>query len=145
LRNVLVALGIVALVIIALAVGVSLGSKHDNAGSSSSGTPAGSSSSSAAAPAPQASAAALPSGGQQYATDMQNTFSFGSGVQETDIATFGQEMCQVRQSGTTVAGEVPQAQQGRSNTSPVDAVQMITLAELDMCPSRQTGQTVTCW
>ena len=76
---------------------------------------------------------------------MQTTFSFGSGVQETEIATFGQEVCQAHQSGTTVAGEVPQAQQGWSNTSPGDAVEMITLAERDMCPSRQTGQTVTYW
>lgn len=48
-----------------------------------------------------------------------------------------------RQTGTSVAGEVPIVQQSWSNTSPGDAIQMIALAEKDMCPSELTAQTVT--
>ena len=88
-------------------------------------------------------AAALPSGGQQFASDMQNTFSFGPAVTDAEIAAFGQQVCQARQSGTSVAGEVPAVQQDWSNTSAGDAIQMITLAAKDMCPSEQTAQTVT--
>jgi len=34
-------------------------------------------------------------------------------------------------------------QRSRMNASPGDAIQMITLAEQDMCPSEQSAQTVT--
>ena len=140
LRSVLLAAGGVAIVIIALSAGISLG-KHSSGNSSSSSASSSPSAATASSAAPVA--AALPSGGQQYASDMQSVFSFGSSVSVSDIADFGQQVCQARQSGTSVAGEVPTVQQYWSNTSPGDAIQMITLAEKDMCPSEQTAQTVT--
>lgn len=142
LRNALLAAGaVVVVVIIALVVGASIGknsSSNSSGGSADPSAPAGNASS--AAPS---AAAALPGGGQQYASDMQSTFNFNSGVAASDIASFGQQVCQDRQSGTSVAGEVPTAQQRWSNTSTGDAIQMITLAEKDMCPSELTAQTVT--
>lgn len=74
---------------------------------------------------------------------MQSVFSFGSAVSDSDIADFGQRVCQDLQSGTSIAAEVPTAQQAWTNTSPGDAIQMITLAGKDMCPSEQSAQTVT--
>jgi hypothetical protein len=114
----------------------------------SSASAAASSASEAAAAASAASqaaasATALPSGGQQYASDMQADFSFGSAVSDSDIADFGQQTCQDLQSGKSIAQEVPTAQQSWTNTSPGDAITMITLAEKDMCPSEQSAQTVT--
>ena len=133
-RNTLAGIGAAVVAIIV----ISALSSH---GSGVSTTASGSSSSQ---PAVVASAvAALPSGGQQYASDMQNIFSFGPSVTAADIAAFGQQVCQARQSGTSVATEVPAAQQFWSNTSPGDAIQMITLAAKDMCPSQQTAQTIT--
>jgi hypothetical protein len=99
--------------------------------------------SSAAAAASAASATTLPSGGQQYASDMQSAFNFGSSVSDSNIADFGQTVCQDLQGGKSIAQEVPTAQQSWTNTSPGDAIQMITLAEKDMCPSQQSAQTVT--
>ncbi len=134
--------GIIVIAVIALAVGVSLGKNSSGNGSDSSAS-SGPPSSSASSAAPTASAAALPNGGQQYASDMQSIFNFNSDVATSDIASFGQQLCQDRQSGTSVAGEVPTAQQQWSNTSLGDAIQMITLAEKDMCPAELTAQTVT--
>ncbi len=141
LRNVLLAASAVVIVIIAVAVGVALG-KHSS-GNSSGGSADSSAPATNVSSAAPSSAAALPSGGQQYASDMQSTFNFNSSVAVSDIASFGQQVCQDRQSGTSVAGEVPTAQQHWSDTSPGDAIQMITLAEKDMCPSELAAQTVT--
>jgi hypothetical protein len=140
LRNVLLSLGVVVVVIIALSVGISIGSKHNAASSPArSSTPASTPSSAAAASSP----AGISADGQQYASDMETVFNFGSGVQDSDIATFGQEVCQARQSGTSVSGEVPTARQSWSSTSKGDAIQMIVLAEKDMCPGELGRQTVT--
>ncbi len=141
LRNALLVASAIAIVLIALGVGVSIGkhaSSNSSGGSADSSAPAANASS--AAPATEA---ALPNGGQQYVSDMQSTFNFNSSVAASDIADFGQQVCQDRQSGTSVAGEVPTAQQHWSDTSLGDAIQMITLAEKDMCPSELTAQTVT--
>jgi Protein of unknown function (DUF732) len=114
--------------------------------SANSASAAASSASAAAASSASAAAAsptALPSGGQQYASDMQAAFNFGSAVTANDIANFGQQTCQDLQAGNSIAEEVSTAQQSWTNTSPGDAIQMITLAEKDMCPSEQSAQTVT--
>ena len=141
LRNALLSTGVVVLVVIALVAGIAIGKNSNrNSPSQASSSPPSSNASSAA---PVATQAALPSGGQQYASDMRTAFNFGSGVADSDIANFGQQVCQARQSGTSLADEVPTARQDWSNTSPGDAIQMITLAEKDMCPSEQTAQTVT--
>ena len=74
---------------------------------------------------------------------MQGAFNFGSAVSDSDIADFGQQTCGDLQSGNSIAQEVPTVQQHWTNTSPGDAIQMIILAEKDMCPSEQSAQTVT--
>jgi hypothetical protein len=141
LRNLLLAAGGVMIVLIALGVGVFVG-KHSS-GSNSGSAPSSSPPVASSSAADEATAAALPSGGQQYVSDMQTTFNFNSNVSDSAIASFGQQVCQARQSGTSVAGEVPTAEQSWSHTSPGDAIQMIVLAERDMCPSKERAQTVT--
>lgn len=88
-------------------------------------------------------AAGLSSGDQQFVSDMQSAFNFGSAVQDSDIAAFGEQLCTDRESGTSIASEVPTAEKDWTNTSPGDAIQMIVLAEKDICPAEQTAQTVT--
>jgi hypothetical protein len=88
-------------------------------------------------------AAGLSAGDQQFASDMQSTFNFGSSVQEADIASFGEQVCADLQTGASIASEVPTVQQDWTNTAPGDAIQMILLAEKDICPSEQSAQTVT--
>jgi Protein of unknown function (DUF732) len=100
-------------------------------GTSSSSASAAATSASQAAP----SAAPLPSGGQQYVSQMRAAFSFGSAVQDGDIADFGVTICQDLKSGKTFAEEVPTAQRSWTNISRSNAISMITLAAKDMCPS----------
>jgi hypothetical protein len=92
---------------------------------------------------PKPKAAPFPRGGRQYASDMRTTFNFGTSVSKRDLAKFGKQVCQDLGSGINVAEEVPSTQAQWSNTSAGDAIQMITLAVQDMCPSQQTPQTVT--
>jgi hypothetical protein len=127
--------GFVLVAGIALGVGISVG-KH----STGARHHAGAKHPSAPAAAPATTAAALPSGGQQYATDMQSSFNFGSSVTVSDLANFGQQVCAAN---TSVAGEVPIAQAQWSNTTAGDAIQMIILARRDMCPSQLRPQTVS--
>jgi hypothetical protein len=141
LRNVLLAAGAVAIAVIVVTIGISSG--EHSSGNSSSASANSSPPTSTASSAALGAATSLPSGGQQFASDMQSVFNFGSSVSVSDIASFGQQVCQARQSGTSLAGEVPTVQQDWSNTSAGDAIQMVTLAEKDMCPSEQTPQTVT--
>ena len=82
-------------------------------------------------------------GDQQFTSDMQSTFNFGSGVQDSGIASFGEQVCSDLETGASIASEVPTAQQAWTNTSPGDAIQMIVLAEKDICPAEQSAQTVT--
>jgi hypothetical protein len=79
----------------------------------------------------------------QFVTDARNALSFGGSVQDGALASFGQHVCRTRQAGATVAAEVPAAQQVESSISKGDAVQMIMLAEKDLCPSQLTAQMVT--
>jgi Protein of unknown function (DUF732) len=79
----------------------------------------------------------------QFVTDARTTLSFGNSVQDGALASFGQHVCRARQAGATVAAEVPAAQQVGTGISKGDAVQMITLAEKDMCPAEAGPQQVT--
>ncbi len=121
------------LAVIVLATGTALLACLAGCGSGNSS----SSASAAAASASQAaaSAAALPSGGQQYVSDMRAAFSFGSAVSDSSIADFGVTICQDLELGKTFTEEVPTAQQSWTSTSRSDAIKMITLAAKDMCPS----------
>jgi hypothetical protein len=79
----------------------------------------------------------------QFATDARNALSFGSSVQDSDLAFFGQHVCHARKAGASVASQVPAAQRISAGISTGEAVQMIMLAEKDMCPSQATAQQVT--
>ena len=79
----------------------------------------------------------------QFATDARNVLSFGSTVQDSDLASFGHRVCRAREAGASVASQVPAAQRVAASVSKGDAVQMITLAERDMCPSQAAPQQVT--
>jgi hypothetical protein len=79
----------------------------------------------------------------RFVTDARNTLSFGSSVQDSALASFGQHVCRTRQAGATAAAEVPAAQQVQRSISRGDAVQMIMLAEKDLCPALWTPQQVT--
>jgi len=79
----------------------------------------------------------------QFATDVRNALSFGKSVQDSALASFGQHVCRTREAGATVAAEVPAAQRVQASISKGDAVQMIMLAEKDLCPSQSNPQQVT--
>lgn len=79
----------------------------------------------------------------QFVTDARNALGFGNSVQDSALAAFGQHVCRTRQAGATVAAEVPAAQKVQASISTGDAVQMIMLAEKDLCPSQSTSQQVT--
>ena len=119
-------------------------------------TACGSGSSGATPPAPTAPTAAtaeeasspsaapkLSAREMQFATDARNTFSFGSGVQDATLAYFGLRVCHSRKAGANVAAEVPSAMRTWASLSKGDAVQMIMLAEKDICPSQSAPQQVT--
>jgi hypothetical protein len=79
----------------------------------------------------------------QFVSDMRSAFGFGSDVQASSLASFGEHVCSGRQSGTSVAGEVPYARHAWASVSKGDAVQMVTLAEKDLCPAQLTPEKVT--
>lgn len=87
------------------------------------------------APQAAASTAELPSGGEQYVSDMRAAFNFGNAVDASSIADFGVMICQDLKLRKTFADEVPTAQQSWTNTSRNDAISMVMLAAKDMCPS----------
>ena len=93
-----------------------------------------------AAPSP---ASTLTARQLQFVTDARNALGFGNSVQDSALASFGQHVCRTRQAGATVAAEVPAAQKVQASISMGDAVQMIMLAEKDLCPSQSTSQQVT--
>ena len=93
-----------------------------------------------AAPSP---ASTLTARQLQFVTDARNALGFGNSVQDSALAAFGQHVCRTRQAGATVAAEVPAAQKVQASISMGDAVQMIMLAEKDLCPSQSSPQQVT--
>jgi hypothetical protein len=74
---------------------------------------------------------------------MRNTFNFGSGISDSNLASTGQQICIDRRGGDSVAAEALSQQSSWSNTSEGDALQMVLLAEQDMCPAQEGRQTVT--
>jgi uncharacterized protein DUF732 len=93
--------------------------------------------------APPSPASTLTARQLQFATDVRNALGFGSSVQDGALADFGQHVCRTRQAGGTVAAEVKAAQQVQKSISKGDAVQMIVIAEKDLCPAQSTPQQVT--
>jgi hypothetical protein len=59
------------------------------------------------------------------------------------VASFGQGACRSVQSGTPLAGEVQPARRAFPAISRGDAIQLITIAEKDLCPAQSGPQMVT--
>jgi Protein of unknown function (DUF732) len=79
----------------------------------------------------------------QFVADVRNVLSFGSNVTSSDVASFGQRACGALQSGRTLAGEVQPALRAFPALSKGDAIQLITVAEKDLCPAQLGPQQVT--
>ena len=79
----------------------------------------------------------------QFVSDVRNVLTFGSGVTDAQVASFGQGACRSVQSGTTLAGEVQPARRAFPAISRGDAIQLITIAEKDLCPAQSGPQEVT--
>lgn len=59
------------------------------------------------------------------------------------MASFGQHACRNVQSGTTLADEVQPARRAFPAISQGDAIQLLTIAEKDLCPAQSGPQEVT--
>jgi hypothetical protein len=99
--------------------------------------PPAQSSSSAPAATPSTDAAH-----EQFAGDMRQAYSFDSSVVDSDMASFADQVCSDL-SSNSVADEVPVVSGMWTDTSKGDAINMITMAVRDVCPSQQFKQTVT--
>jgi len=110
----------------------------------------------ASAPQPPASAPATPTAAVaasatptlsapqlQFVSDVRNVLTFGSDVTDAKVASFGQHACRSVQLGTTLAGEVQPARRAFPTISKGDAIQLITIAEKDLCPAQSGPQMVT--
>ena len=136
-RNVmLLTIGLLVIVVAASAI-ASNGSK-DHRGSGGA-APAGS------APAPAATTQALSASAQQFVSDLQSSsvFNVGGSTSSTDIASYGQQICSLRQGGQTQTAAISYTQTAWSNMSPMLADALTRLAEQDMCASDLPEQTVT--
>jgi len=110
------------------------------------GGPQAPASSAPAAPTVAVAASAAPTLSEsqlQFVADVRNVLTFGSNVTSSKVASFGQRACHGLQSGTPLAGEVQPAQRAFPAISKGDAIQLITLAAKDLCPTRSTPQQVT--
>lgn len=79
----------------------------------------------------------------QFVSDVRNVLTFGKNVTGAEVASFGQHACRNLQSGVTLAGEVQPARRAFTTLSKGDAIQLITIAEKDLCPSQSGPQEVT--
>ena len=79
----------------------------------------------------------------QFVADVRNVLTLGSNVTSGAVAAFGQRACRALQSGETLAGQVQPARQAFPAISKGDAIQLIRLAEKDLCPAQSDPQQVT--
>jgi hypothetical protein len=110
------------------------------------GSPQPSASSAPATTTTPVAASAAPSLSEselQFVADVQNVLSLGSNVTSSKVASFGQRACHALQSGTTLANEVQPARRAFPALSKGDSIQLITLAEKDLCPAQSGPQQVT--
>ena len=111
------------------------GSSPQQPASSAPSTPAAAV---AASAAPTLSAPQL-----QFVSNVRNVLSFGSNVTDGAVASFGQRACRSLQSGATLANEVQPARRLFPSLSKGDAIQLIIIAEKDLCPAQLAAQQVT--
>jgi Protein of unknown function (DUF732) len=79
----------------------------------------------------------------QFVSNVRNILTFGSNVTDAQVASFGQHACRNLQSGVTLAGEVQAARRAFTTLSKGDAIQLILIAEKDLCPAQSGPQKVT--
>jgi hypothetical protein len=79
----------------------------------------------------------------QFVSDARNVLTFGSNVTDASVASFGQRACRNLQAGTTLADEVRPAGRVFPALSKGDAIQLISIAEKDLCPAESVPQQVT--
>jgi hypothetical protein len=79
----------------------------------------------------------------QFVSDVRNVLTFGSNVPDANVASFGQRACRKLQAGTTLAAEVQPARRVFPALSRGDAIQLITIAEKDLCRAELVPQQVT--
>jgi len=79
----------------------------------------------------------------QFVSNVQNVLTFGSKVTDAQVAAFGQHACRSLQSGVPLASEVPPARRAFTTLSKGDAIQLILIAEKDLCPAQLGPQEVT--
>jgi Protein of unknown function (DUF732) len=79
----------------------------------------------------------------QFVSNVRNVLTFGQNVTDAQVASFGQRACRNLQSGVTLAGEVQPARRAFAPLSKGDAIQLIVIAEKDLCPAQSGPQEVT--
>src|SRR5215469_11954919 len=79
----------------------------------------------------------------QFVSAVRNVLTFGSNVTDAEVASFGQHACRNLQSGVTLASEVPPARRAFATLSKGDAIQLILIAEKDLCRAQLAPQEVT--
>jgi len=79
----------------------------------------------------------------QFVSNVRNVFTFGSNVTDAQVASFGQHACSNLQSGATMASEVQPARRAFTTLSKGDAIQLILIAEKDLCRAQLGPQEVT--
>ena len=110
------------------------------------GSPPPLASSAPATPTPPASPSVTPTLSEsqlQFVSDVRNVLTLGSDVTNDKVASFGQHACHGLQSGTTLAGEMAPARRAFPGVTKGDAIQLITMAEKDLCPAQSGPQQVT--
>ena len=128
----------IGLLVVAAAVSAIAG----NAGTKHGGgaAPAGSS-----VPTSTATTPALSASAQEFVSDLQSSsqFNIGSSTSSAQIASYGQQVCSMRQGGQTQRAAISFTRSGWSNMSPMLADAMTRLAEQDMCAGDLPERTVT--
>jgi len=110
------------------------------AGGKSSGQPSASQTS-PPQPVVASSSPALSASDQQFVTDMRTAFNFDSTVADSDIAAFGENVC--NSDLPDIGKAVTDAQTSWTNTTPGQGIHAAELADTDICPSTTITETVT--
>lgn len=131
-RAVVATLGVIVALIVVIVVVASVassggksGGKHKVAASASSSTSA----------APAAAGPTLNAAQQTFIGDMRSKYGFNSGVQDQDLITFGQGVCDQRHNGSGQAPTAQLAGQSFTHVNKSDAYNMTRTAESDLCPA----------
>ncbi len=95
--------------------------------------------------APATTGQSLGASAQQFVSDLQSStlFNISSSTSDTQIASYGQQVCSMRQTGQQQTAAIAYTETTWSNMSPMLADAMTRLAEHDMCAGQLPEQTIT--